>query len=349
MKRRVCLFLAGLLLSAALSPAASAAQSSGFSDVPEDAWYCWSVADTARRGLMNGTGGGAFTPDGDLTRAMLVTVLWRLAGEPEAETSADFSDVPRGRWYTDAVDWAASGAVVKGYGNGLFGTDDPVTREQMAVLFYRWAQGQGYEVKFTPNERLIQEESSITHFEQVEYSEGVRTDMVPTGRPVSDWAVDAVQWAAELDLLTLRATLGQNPRGGDVYRYCTWEDATRAEVAVFLSRFCRNYLDEAGTPEPTVPHSASIITVDLPETWMGSVNANGLWFADLSNQEPWTGKGYLFQIAKYGHMENLPDAEPGKAGRLYTIRYEGLTTDILVFYAGDNLNKDGFFHEDRIQ
>ncbi len=347
MKRILSTILAALLLAGTLTLPARAVETA-YTDIPPDAWYAWCVSDATNRGLMNGTGGGTFTPDGDLTRAMLVTVLWRLAGEPEAENAAAFTDVPAGQWYSDAVAWASGFRVVEGYGDGVFGTTDPVTREQMAVIFYRWAQGQGYDTGFTPNERLIQEESSITHFERIESGEEVRIDMVPTGRPVSDWAADAVQWAAERDLLTRRATLGQNPRGGDIYRYCVWEGANRAEVAVFLSRFCRNYLDEAGTPEPTVSCSVGDITVDLPETWMGSVDIRGLWFGDLSNQEPWTGKGYLFQLAVYSHMEGLPDAMPGKAGRLYTIRRDG-DWDILVFYFGDNLNRDGFFHEERFQ
>ena len=348
MKRLEALLLSVLLLAGLLALPAQAVETA-YPDVAPDAWYAWCVNDATERGLMNGTGSGTFTPDGDLTRAMLVTVLWRLAEEPEAENAATFSDVPDGQWYSDAIAWASGFQVVEGYGDGVFGTNDPVTREQMAVIFFRWAQGQGYDVTFTPNERLIQEESSITHFERIENGEEVRIDMVPTGRPVSGWAEVAVQWAAERDLLTRRATLGQDPRGGDIYRYCVWENATRAEVAVFLSRFCRNCLDEDGTLEPTVPHSVGVITVDLPETWMGSVDARGLCFGDLSNQEPWTGKGYLFQIASYSHMENLPDAEPGKAGRLYTIRQDDMDTDILVFYFGDSLNKDGFFHEDWCQ
>lgn len=109
-----------------------------FRDVSRRAWYFESVAYAYRQGLMSGTGTTEFEPDTATSRAMLVQVLYRLAGQPAAAGS-DFSDVGDGVWYADAVSWAAGAQIVNGYGNGRFGPDDPVTREQTAAILYRYA------------------------------------------------------------------------------------------------------------------------------------------------------------------------------------------------------------------
>ena len=147
MKRLCALLLAALLAAACLPLSALAA---GYSDVAPDAWYAWSVNDARQRDLLKGTGNNRFSPDGTLTRAMMVTILWRLAGQPMVKTPIPFSDVDQVQWYSYAVAWANEHRVTEGVGNNLFGPDEPVTREQMAVLFYRWARGQGYDVTFPP-------------------------------------------------------------------------------------------------------------------------------------------------------------------------------------------------------
>ena len=197
------LILSALLLG--LMPLhAGAATSEAYTDVSETDWYSLCVENVTARGLMNGTGGGTFTPGGDLTRAMLVTVLWRIAGEPQSENPTLFTDVPEGQWYSDAVAWAASNQVVEGYGNDIFGTNDPVTREQMAVIFYRWAQEQGYDT-------------------------GYRRDLpAPDAHP---WADEAVRWAKQRVLLP-------------AFPLPPMENASRAEVAVFLDRFCLEFTDD---------------------------------------------------------------------------------------------------------
>ncbi len=207
MKRSMSVTLAALFLAALFALPAQAAETT-YNDVDANAWYSWCVADATERGLMNGTGGGTFTPDGDLTRAMLVTVLWRLAGEPAAVDPAAFTDVPDGQWYSDAVAWASGFNVVEGYGGGVFGTNDPVTREQMAVIIYRWAEGKEYDVGFAPNDAMIKEENSLYQWVPDE------TGGHSFGGYVSDWAQDAVQWSAEHDFLVRRAIPGQDPKGG---------------------------------------------------------------------------------------------------------------------------------------
>ena len=368
MKKVMTAVLSALLLAGVLALPAQAAETT-YSDIDADAWYAWCVADATKRGLMNGTGGGTFSPDGDLTRAMLVTVLWRLAGEPAAEDPAEFTDVPDGQWYSDAVAWASGFNVVEGYGGGVFGPADPVTREQMAVIFYRWAEGKKYDVGFAANAALLKEESSVTRFVETETPEGYYDSaMVPIGAPVSGWAEDAVQWSAEHDFLVRREVRGQGPMGGSIYRYCVWENASRAEVAVFLSRFCRDYVDEAGGEKTTVllhpdqdlvplgGYHWDILSMELPETWMGSCSISymsnyqwkpaefGMIFWDLTNHEPWSSQGHLFalELIDAAETKDKPDASPGVSGRLCTVNAKGIgKLDLLVSYPNEP-DEDGF-------
>jgi len=117
----------------------NAAPSSGYSDVPSDAWYAEAVAYCRKNNLMSGTSGTKFSPDEPLTRAMIVTVLHRLAGSPTASGKASLSDVQSGKWYTEAISWANSKEIVQGYPNGSFGINDPVTHEQVALIFRRYS------------------------------------------------------------------------------------------------------------------------------------------------------------------------------------------------------------------
>jgi len=110
-----------------------------FSDVPNGAWYADAVDYVYEHGIMNGTSATTFSPNTPMTRAMLVTVLHRAAGSPSAATGTAFSDVPSGAYYTDAVAWASANSIVTGYGNGRFGSSDPVSRAQIAAILWRYA------------------------------------------------------------------------------------------------------------------------------------------------------------------------------------------------------------------
>ena len=120
------------------TPAGMAGLSAGFSDVDSGAWYAGAVDYVREHGLMEGVGEGRFDPEGSLTRAMLVTVLWRQAGQPVVNYLMRFSDVDGGQWYTEAIRWAAGNRLVGGYGNGLFGTGDPITQEHLNLIFQRY-------------------------------------------------------------------------------------------------------------------------------------------------------------------------------------------------------------------
>lgn len=116
----------------------SAAVTSRFSDVPEGAWYAEAVEYCRQNDIMNGVSDTAFAPEDTLTRAMLVTILWRQAQKPVVNYLMQFSDVPEGQWYSEAVRWAASEKLVGGYGNGRFGTSDPITQEHLNLIFRRY-------------------------------------------------------------------------------------------------------------------------------------------------------------------------------------------------------------------
>lgn len=179
-----------------------------YTDVPDDAWYYDSVLWAAANGVMNGTGNGAFSPDEATSRAMTVTILWRMAGEPAATGDLTFLDVPAGTWYTNAVRWAAANGIVDGYSKTAFGPSDPVTREQLAAILYRYARHAGAD------------------------TEGAypALDRFPDARAVSDWALSALRWAVGTKLIGGMGDGTLSPRS----------QASRAQVAAIVMRFTEN-------------------------------------------------------------------------------------------------------------
>ena len=178
-----------------------------FGDVEAGGWYQGAVGFVTARGLFTGTSENHFMPDGTMTRAMLVTVLNRLAAGQdkyvfEAESPAAFSDVPEGTWYTDAVKWAGGAGLVGGVGGGRFDPDGKITREQMAVILYRFA-GQ----------------PALTAG-QLEFTDAGEA---------SDGSFDALVWATTEGLLSGKGNHRLDPRGS----------ATRAEVSAILQRFIK--------------------------------------------------------------------------------------------------------------
>lgn len=180
-----------------------------FSDVPADAWYAEAVQYVYENGLMTGTSDTTFSPDLTTSRSMIATILWRMAGSPVVNYAMDFADVPADQWYAEAVRWASSEGIVGGYGNGSFGTGDPITREQFAVMLYRFAQKQGYDVSVGENTNILS-----------------YTDV----SAVSEYAIPAIQWAVGSGVITgMGDTLA--PQG----------ETTRAQAAMMLMRFSEQY------------------------------------------------------------------------------------------------------------
>ena len=183
-----------------------------FTDVPEGAWYEDAAAYVYNHGLMAGTSATTFAPDATTSRSMIATILWRMAGSPVVNYAMDYTDVAQGQWYSEAIRWAASEGIVGGYGNGLFGTNDPITREQFAVMLYRFAQEQGYDVS-------IGESTNILSY----------TDVAD----LSEYAISAMQWAVGAGIIN---------GTGDGSTLSPQGQATRAQAAVMLMRFCEEYV-----------------------------------------------------------------------------------------------------------
>lgn len=200
--------------SAATVKAAFAAAAPGdlpFIDVPTGAWYEEGVRYVYENGLMTGTSDTIFAPNVTTSRAMIATILWRMAGSPVVNYAMDFSDVAQGQWYSEAIRWAASEGIVTGYGNGTFGPNDPITREQMATMLYRYAQHQEYDVSVGEDTNLL----SYTDFDQL-----------------GEWAISAMQWACGAGIINGTSATALSPQGS----------ATRAQAAVMLKRFCEIYV-----------------------------------------------------------------------------------------------------------
>ena len=192
-----------------------------FVDLPSDQWYYDGVNAMVLRGLFNGVSTEYFRPDHLMTRAMLVTVLWRYAGAPEAGKSP-FTDVPDGLWYSEAVSWAAEQGVVSGIGQGKFDPNGNITREQMATILYRYAKLCGFDTAFDAD--------VLSNF--------------PDKDQVSGYALEPLQWAVSNSIITGTKTGSKtllDPRGF----------ATRAQLAVILSRYIDKYdPDPATLPIP---------------------------------------------------------------------------------------------------
>lgn len=180
-----------------------------YQDVQQGDWYYSAVSFAYYNGLMNGVAAEKFDPNGTMTRAMLVTVLWRLDGG-SADGTSPYTDVPEGTWYTDGVIWATENGIVNGVGNGKFDPNGTVTREQIATILYRYAAYRGVDV-----------------------SDRASLDLFTDAGAVSDYARAPMQWAVQTKLISGRLDHKQlylAPQSG----------GTRAEVATILMRFLIN-------------------------------------------------------------------------------------------------------------
>ena len=184
--------------------------SAPFTDVDTAKWYHLSVDYVLAHKMMNGVSSRAFAPNANLTRGMLVQILYNLEGKPKG-TAANFSDVQADAWYAEAVGWAASDKVVTGYADGTFRPNAAVTREQTAAILYRYAQSKGIDVS-------VGENTNILSYVDVQQA--------------SEYAIPALQWAVGAGVLN-----GKN--GG---RLAPTGTATRAEIAAIMQRWCENII-----------------------------------------------------------------------------------------------------------
>ena len=175
-----------------------------FADVSGSDWFYNDVRYVYEKGIMDGTGADRFSPNAPLTRAMIVTILYRMAGSPSVSGSSDFTDVAAGKWFAKAVAWAAANGIVNGYGSGLFGPNDPVTREQLAAILYRYAVYGGM--------------TAVT----LEENLGGFADTAQ----LSAYAIQAMNWA-----------VGQGLINGSGSNLVPKAQATRAQVAAIIHRY----------------------------------------------------------------------------------------------------------------
>lgn len=190
-------------------PASDSKPKLPFTDVSTSDWFYSDVMFVYENGLFSGTDSRSFSPNASMTRAMLVTVLYRLEGEPVGTGSSSFSDVRSGSYYEKAVAWAAANGIVTGTGSTSFSPDAKVTREQLAAILYRYAQ-----------------------YKKLDTDAGAKLDSFSDAGNVSGYASEALSWAVSEGLIN-GASGRLMPKG----------DATRAQVAAILHRFVENVMD----------------------------------------------------------------------------------------------------------
>lgn len=181
---------------------------SPFRDVPVNSYYYDAIQVVADRGLFNGTSSYTFEPEGTMNRAMLVTVLWRMAGKQAAGTQSGFRDVPSNAYYAEAVTWAKSRGIAAGISATEFGPNQKLTREQAAVFLYRYASAMGYRVNAFNNLAAYQDISKA-----------------------GSYAIPALRWAVGAGILNGVSSTSLDPRGS----------ATRGQMAVMMTRFLNYY------------------------------------------------------------------------------------------------------------
>ena len=208
-KRLLSLALALCLVCSLLPGTALVAGENPFTDVSASHWAYDDITYVYENDLMNGTDGSLFSPESTTTRAQVVTVLYRLAGQPAADWENPFWDVPASAWFHDAVTWAWENDITGGVSSTHFGAGNAVTREQLAAFLYRYAQDQGYDTS-------------------------ARADLsgYSDAGLVSSYATEALSWANATGLITGTTATTLSPKGS----------ATRAQVATILSRFCQDVI-----------------------------------------------------------------------------------------------------------
>lgn len=227
-----------------------------FTDVRPDDWFYEAVMFVYQNNLMNGTSATTFSPNDATTRAQIATIFYRMAGSPAVENTNPFTDVPYGPgtdWYYDAVLWVQQNGIMQGYGDNLFGPGDPVTREQLAVIFYNYAKFKGYDTT----------------------ASGDLSGFTDAG-DLSPWAQEAMKWAVGSGVMSGKGNGILDPKG----------TATRAEIAAMLQNFI-----EKNNLVPVVPggnggtggtgSGGGGWTQHVPSPQTGDSSNIGLWFSTM--------------------------------------------------------------------
>ena len=217
-----------------------------FTDVSEKDWFYGDVMFVYENGLMLGTSKTLFSPHGTATRGMMATILWRMEGSPAPKGKNSFTDVEDGKWYADAITWTAENGIFAGYGKDKFGPDDPITREQLAAIFYRYADYKGYDLTVKGNLDTFKDADKIT-----------------------DYAKTVMQWAVGSGLVKGKSGNLLDPQG----------TATRAEIAAMLHRFIEKYELVQGKAPGGLMGWIDPKRLQIPKT--GDSSVLGLWGISL--------------------------------------------------------------------
>ena len=290
LKRAAAFFLAAILTLALSVTAFAAVEDTGFSDVGAGSWYADAAVYCRENGLMSGTSATTFSPDTAMTRAMLATVLYRLAGSPAVAGTDAFTDTTDGAWYADAVLWASQNGIIGGYGGGLFGTNDPVTREQLATILWRYSGSPAAETG---------------------------TDYADEGS-IASWASTAVDWARAVGYIS----------GMDGNRFAPGGQATRAQVATILMRYDQG-TQGTPTPEPTPEpeptegqrvlvayFSGTGNTESVAENLVSVLGSDVAVLHEITPEDPYTDADldYTNSNCRSVREQHDPDARPAIAG-----------------------------------
>ena len=213
-----------------------------FTDISEKDWFYGDVMFVYENGLMLGTSKTLFSPHGTVMRGMMATILWRMEGSPVPKGKNSFTDVEAGKWYADAITWTAENGIFAGYGKDKFGPDDPITREQLAAIFYRYADYKGYDLTVKGNPDTFKDADKIT-----------------------DYAKTAMQWTVGSGLVKGKSGNLLDPQG----------TATRAEIAAMLHRFIEKYELVQGKAPGGLMGWIDPKRLQIPKT--GDSSVLGLW------------------------------------------------------------------------
>lgn len=248
----------------------------GFQDIPGNSWYYDSVKEAVKLNLFNGVNATTFGPDRPMTRAMLVTVLWRYEGEPDAATS-NFVDVSSNAWYARAVSWAAEKEIVNGVGNGKFNPDGTITREQLATILYRYAEKKSLNIQISAD-----------------------LNSYPDGKDISSWAKNAFSWAVGYGLIG-------GVKSGNIVTLSPQGHATRAQVGTILVRFIEQSEEEkAVLPDLSAGIGGTLENAEgLNITWV--LTEEGL--LQIGGKVPAGLKLDKWKMPWYSHREQITAVE----------------------------------------
>ena len=286
LKRAAAIFLAVILALSISVPAFAAVDDTGFSDVDADSWYAEAAVYCRDNGLMSGTSATTFSPDTPMTRAMLAAVLYRLEGSPAVTGSDSFTDTTNGAWYADAVLWASQNGIVSGYGGGLFGTNDPITREQLATILWRYSDSPSADGG-----------SSFA-------DEGT----------ISSWADTAVDWARSNGYIN----------GMEGNRFAPKGQATRAQVAAILMRYDSDtQIPTEPTPDPVdgknvlvAYFSGTGTTEGVAENLVTALGSDVADLYEITPEEPYTAADldYTNSNCRSVREQQDPNVRPAISG-----------------------------------